>query len=268
MEPNRPCTAFVNLAATAAFLLAASGCTGPTEPPPQHPVTVKAGALMPADGRVGGYTVVIHHGFLVFSDWAMYGVHLHGEVASILMEGPIVAHAGHDHGQAEYSAEFDGVFALDLAAPPAELTTLQVTEGYYFDGRIRLVPATESAVPELLPYKTRLTQDDPVWGHTLYLEGSANDGQSDIPFTIIVDAESTVAGLELEMDITDPAGQEIVLLVDLGVILSEVDFAALADPSGSVLISPANPDETYTAVKARLNDPATYLHQDLIQPAP
>lgn len=268
MKPNRTCCVFANLAIAAALTVALSGCTGPAEPPPKHPVTVKAAALMPADGRVGGYTVVIDRGFLIFSDWAVFGVDQHGEVASILMQKPIMAHAGHDHGDAQYSAEVDGVFALDLTGPPAELALLQVTEGHYFDGRIRLVPASDSTLPELLPFKTRLDQDHPAWGHTLYLEGSVNDGVSNIPFTIIVDAEATVAGLEPGVDITNPSGHEIVLLVDLGAILSEVDFAALAQPSGSVLVSPANPDETYTAVKARLNDPATYLHENSILPAP
>jgi hypothetical protein len=267
MKPNRTCSSFVNLALAAALTLAILGCTGPADPPPKHPVTVKAAALMPADGQVGAYTVFIDTGFLVFSDWAVFGVHIHGDVASILMEKPIVAHGGHNHGDAEYSAEVDGVFAVDLAGPPAELAVLQVTEGHYFDGRIRLVPAADSTLPELLPDRTRLTRDHRVWGHTLYLVGTANDGQSDIPFTIIVDAEATVAGLEPDVDIVDPAGHEIVLFVDLGAILSEVDFAALADPSGTVLVTPSDPDETYEAVKARLNDPATYLHEDVNQPA-
>ncbi len=246
----------------AAMLLQACSSES-ASPPPSYPVEIRMGTLLPADGMVGTFHVTIEKGFLSFSDFAIYGAYRDSAVATFLIDGPILAHAGHQHGTADLTGEVDGNFALDLTREPALLATLDLTEGHYFDGRIRLVHADETSL--LLPDKSPLDDKNPLYGHTFYLKGSATDGQGSVDFELTVDAEATVPGLAYARTVTETGSKEIVTRLDLGAVLDGVDFRSLSQ-DGALVVDSEHHADTYLLIKARLNDPASYVQDDLEPP--
>lgn len=254
----------MRLATILLTMLLAQACSSETTaPPPSYPIEIRMGTLMPADGKVGSYAVTVEEGYLSFADFAVYGSYLDSSTAAFLLDGPILAHAGHQHGAADLTGEVDGAFALDLTQEPALLAVLDLTEGHYFDGRIRLIPADGQS--RLLPDKTPLSDTNPLYGHTFYLKGTATDDQGPISFEFVVDAEATVPGLAYARTVTETGLKEIVTRIDLGAVLDGIDFRALAE-DGTVLVDSEHQQETYLLLKAHLNDPASYVQDDLESP--
>ena len=82
-------------------------------------------------------------------------------------------------------------------------------------------------------------------------------------FDIVIDAESLVSGLVYGGTVKEGGASRITTRLDLGVLLEGIDFAALADPEGHVSIRPETAGDAYSTIKARLQDPASYFHEEL-----
>lgn len=251
-------------------------CSSEESPtPPTHLVEMFLGGALPAQGRVGAYAITFERAQMVLADWALYGCTLNpdGEAVHFQIHDPaVIYHGGHLHGEAEYAGEVVGAFVVDLLAEPRRVATLELTEAHYFDGRLRLLEADAETAPSTSD-GSPLAQQDPLWGHTLILEGAASDGATPIPFSIQVDVEATVAGLEYGANVDGVQTTEIVTLVDVGALLADIDFKQLASENErptdggppAVVISPARGGEAYLTLKARLKDPEIYLDPTLLE---
>jgi len=241
-----------------ALILGASGCTPDAEPLATYPVSLRLGGAAPADARVGDYRVTFTQGWIILGDWWIYG--MNREAAGYAM---LQKHAGHPHGEAEFETHVEGTFAVDLLGEPAVVATHDLTEGHYFDGSIRLRPCTTLYAPVSAGDGTPISDQDALWGHSLILTGTATtDGTATYKFRVTVDAEAMIAGLVYGSTVWDQGAEVITTRLDLGALLADVDFAALADTEGLVLIDPTTAPAPYTLIKARLQDPALYLHSE------
>lgn len=253
-------SSFASLAAMAAW---GCGSKTATQDLPSYQVRIAMGSILPE--RVGSYELTFDVGLLVFSDWAVYGSRLDDAAQTYSLEGPILAHAGHQHGAAELSGGIDGTYVLDLLdSEPELLGTIELKEGHYFDGRIRLVLGDETA--RILTSGSNLGADSPVFGHTLYLEGTATSGQDSYHFVFVVDVEATVPGLAYARTVREGGQLEITTRLDVGALLDGIDFASLADGDGQVLVNSEHAADTYALLKARLSNPDSYVQDDLEPP--
>ncbi len=261
MKKEKSISIILSTIAAVGILPACQSAT--TAPPPSYQVEIRMGTLMPDQGKVGDYEVSIEQGYLSFADFAIYGAYLDTATAAFLLDGPILAHAGHQHGEADLTGEIDGAFAIDLTKDPALLATIELTEGHYFDGRIRLVTAGDASL--MLPDMTPVSTSSPLSGHTFYVKGTATDDQGPIQFEFTVDAEATVPGLAYAKTITETSTKEITTRLDLGVLFDGIDFRGLAS-DGVLVVDDQQQQDTYLLLKAHLNDPASYVQDDLEAP--
>lgn len=242
----------------ALLIVGLGGCTTDAEELPTYPVALRLGGALPADGRLGDYTVTFTTGQVVLGDWWIYG--MDRETAGYAM---LLKHAGHAHGEAEFETQVAGTFAVDLLGDPLVVATVDMTEGHYFDGSIRLRPATELYAPVYADDQTPVSSHDALWGHSLLLTGTASlDASTTFDFHITVDAEAMIAGLVYGGTVWDHGTDAITTRLDLGALLWNVDFAALADKEDRVTIDAFTNSDTYTLIKARLQDPVLYLHSE------
>lgn len=240
------------------LLVGLGGCTTDTKELPTYPVALRLGGELPADGRVGDYTLTFTTGQVVLGDWWIYGMDREAAGYAALLK-----HAGHSHGEAEFETQVAGTFAVDLLGEPAVVATPDLTEAHYFDGSIRLRPATELYAPVYADDFTPVSSHDALWGHSLLLTGTATrDASATYEFSITVDAEAMVAGLVYGGTVWEQGADVITTRLDLGQLLQDVDFAALADAEDRITIDTSANTDTYTLIKARLQDPALYLHSE------
>jgi len=243
---------------TALLLLGAAGCHSPSSELPSYAVELRLGGALPDDDRVGDYTVQFTTGRLVLGDWWIYG--MDREAAGY---AAVLKHAGHIHGEADFETHVEQTFAVDLLGEPVTVATPDLTEGHYFDGSIRLRPATELYAPIQADDLTPLSPQDELWGHSLILEGTATRDGSDVyEFRITVDAEAMITGLSYGSSVWEFGAAVITTELNLGALLQDVDFAALADSEHRVTINATNHGPTYTLLKARLQEPALYRHTE------
>lgn len=256
MAPRPSPTRYRLLAA--ALLFGLGGCATEAEELPTYPVRLRLGGQLPADGRVGDYTVTFTEGRIVLGDWWVYG--MNREAAGY---AAVLKHAGHAHGDAEFETHVEGTFAVDLLDEPAVLAENELTEGHYFDGSLRLRPCTELYAPVYPEDLTPVSSHDDLWGHTLVLAGTATaDASATYDFRITVDAESMISGLVYGGTVWLEGTDVITTRLDLGALLEDVDFAALADGQGQVRIDAVTGGGTYNLIKARIQDPLLYLHSE------
>jgi len=240
------------------LLLGASHCTADAEPLPSYRVALRLGGALPSDGRVGDYTVRATEGWIVLGDWWIYGMDRDAAGYATLLK-----HAGHAHGEAEFETQVEGTFAVDLIGDAAVVATSDLTEGHYFDGSIRLRPCTALYAPVYAAHLTPLSETNDLWGHSFILAGTATtDASATYDFRITVDAEAMIAGLVYGSTVWAEGATVITTRLDLGALLADVDFASLADDQGLVRVDPITAGNTYTLIKARLQDPLLYRHDE------
>ncbi len=233
-----------------------SGCTQKDVELPTYPVQLRFGGALPASDQVGTYQVTFTEGLLVIGDWWIYGMNREAAGYAALLK-----HAGHAHGDAEFDTNVEGTFVVDLLAEPQVLATNDLTEAHYFDGSIRLRPCADIYDPVHAVDMSPVASTEDIWGHTLLLSGSATaDASSTYDFEIVVDAEAMVTGLVYGGTVWEQGATAITTLLDLGALLEDVDFAALADADGHVLIDASTNTDTHDLIKARLQDPVQYPH--------
>lgn len=231
-----------------------------TEELPVHTVEIRLGGLLPENGEVENYVIDLQEAFIIVSHPSFYGSKIETQPHIILY------HGGHQHGEAVFSGELQGTYCVDLLADPMLLGTLELTEGHYFDGRLYLIEAEESSLPvdgEGQAVKT----NSPIWGHTLYLEGTAIDDEGEIPFTITIDGEAAVAGIEYGVYVDGVTDTEIVTLFDLSGVLSKVDFRQQANESseGRVTILPGSERETYSTLREAVTCNDSFVDDSLVR---
>ncbi len=244
----------------AVLILELGGCATETEPLPTYPVELHLGGMVPTNDRVGDFTVTFTEGWIVLGDWWIYG--MDREAAGY---AAVLKHAGHIHGEAEFETHVEGTFAVDLLGEPALVAVNDLTEGHYFDGSIRLRPCTDLYAPIYADDQTLVSADDDLWGHSLILAGTATatvDASASYDFRITIDAEAMITGLVYGGTVWSEGTNVITTRLDLGALLQDVDFAALADDQDQVLIDTAGDTDTYNLIKARLQDPLLYLHRE------
>jgi hypothetical protein len=247
-----------NLLLTAMLLFGLASCATEAEDLPTYPVRLRLGGALPEGDRVGDYTVTFTEGWIVLGDWWIYGM---DREAAGYVTG--LKHAGHIHGEAEFETQVTGTFAVDLLGEPALVAINDLTEGHYFDGSIRLRPCTDLYAPIVPDDQTPVSSHDDLWGHSLILAGTATrDASASYDFRITVDAEAMIAGLVYGSTVWEEGTNVITSRLDLGALLVDVDFAALADADGQVLIDADGPPDTYNLIKARLQDPLLYPHSE------
>jgi len=240
-----------------------TGCAQETEALPTYPVELRLGGALPEDGRIGEYTVTLVKGWVVLGDWWLYGMDRAAAGFAHLVPPSLQKHAGHSHGDAEMEAHVEGTFAVSLVGEPAVVAVQELTEAHYFDGSLRLRPSTELYAPVHPEDQTPITSEHELWEHTLVLSGTATrDGATAIPFRITLDAEAMVAGLVYGGTVWEQGATTITTRLDLAALLADVDFEGLIDQDGAVTLGPSTAGETYTLLKARLQDPALYLHEE------
>ncbi len=243
---------------SAALVFGLGGCATETQELPTFPVQLRLGGTVPTDGRVGEYTVSFTEGWIVLGDWWIYG--MDREAAGF---AAVLKHAGHIHGEAEFETHVEGTFAVDLLGESALVATNDLTEGHYFDGSIRLRPCTDLYAPVYPDDLTGVSEDDNLWGHSLILSGAATkDASSTYEFHITVDVEAMITGLVYGGTVWQEGTNVITSRLDLGALLLDVDFAALADDQGQVLVDATHAPDTYNLIKARLQDPLLYRHAE------
>ncbi|MFH2007509.1 MAG: hypothetical protein ABI333_13065 [bacterium] len=242
---------------------AATGCGQEAEELPTYPVTLRLGGALPPDGQIGEYTVTLEQGWVVLGDWWLYGMDRAAAGFAHLVPPSLHKHAGHSHGDAAMETNIEGTFAVSLVGVPAVVATRDLTEGHYFDGSLRLRPCTELYAPVHPEDQTLVTDDHELWGHTLALSGTAARGDATpIPFQITVDAEAMVAGIVYGGTVWEQGATTITTRLDLAALLADLDFEGLAGQDGAVILGPSTAGETYDLLKARLQDPALYLHEE------
>jgi len=132
--------------------------------------------------------------------------------------GPTLAHPGHDMS-GDVRGELAGTFVVDLLAAAAALGEASFYEGPYETASLLLVEPGGS-------------------GATALLAGTADDGDGEIPFDLVVDHTETVLGIPFEAEIEASAPPALTLVVDPASILGHLDFAALdGDGDGTVTAS-------------------------------
>lgn len=243
---------------TLALLLGIAGCTADAEPLATYPVRLRLGGATPANDRVGDYRVTFTEGWIILGDWWIYGMDRETAGYTSLWK-----HAGHAHGEAAFETHVEGTFVVDLLGEPAVLATHDLTEGHYFDGSLRLRPCTALYAPVYAENQTPVSSNDELWDHSFILSGIAtNDASTPYDFRITVDAEAMIPGLVYGSTVWEEGADVITTRLDLGALLADVDFAALADTQGLVRVDPTTAPDTYTLIKARLQDPLLYLHSE------
>ncbi len=249
--------------AAACVLLLPWSCAPGSEAVPTHPVSLRLGAYFPPGGRVGEYSIVLQEGFLVAGDLRIYGTEVEAAGYSALLVHAR-KHAGHPQGEADRETVVAGSWAVDLTREPAEIAMSQVPIGHYFDGSIRLRLCNANYAPVFAGTTEPVDRESDLWEHTLLLRGSATrDGTTFWSFQISVDVEAAVTGLEYAATVKEDGVTRITTRLDLAALLGGIDFAALADASGHVVLSETSGGDTYEKLKRRLQDPSLYLHEEM-----
>lgn len=251
-----------------AGLALAGSCGGDdTAPLPTFPVSLRIGGATPAGGTVGSYTVALTDAWACLGDLHLYGMDRAAAGYAHVLPS-LQKHAGHAHGDAEMEASVEGTWAVDLLAEPAALDSQELTEGHWFDGSLRVRPCNETYAPVIAGTTTPVDDGHALWGHALYVEGEATgDGSAVYTFTLTVDAEAMVSGIDYGGTVKEGGATTITTRLDLGALLTGIDFAALADGEGTVVLDPATAGDAYLELKVRLQAPVSYLHEEA-EPAP
>ncbi len=147
------------------------------------------------------------------------------------------AHPGHD-ASGEVLGELSGRFVIDFAAPGrATLGAATLLLGSYAGANFTFTRAAGGDVPD----------DDPLFGHTLWIEGQASKDGVTVPFVSAVDQDEgrRLVGAPFAYEATEGEDRAIVLSLLLvepreGTTLFDgVDFAALPEdgsaPAGHAL---------------------------------
>lgn len=252
---------------TSSLLALSCGADGSQTPAPTFPVDIRLGGQLPTDGLVGPYTVHFTEAYAVFGELTIFGMNREAAGYATLVPD-LHKHAGHPQGNAEMQTQVPGTYAVNLAGEPPVLATNELTEGHYFDGSVRLRPASDTYAPIWAESGAPLSSHDDLWGHTLLLRGEASRDASEVyDFEIVVDAEALVSGLIYAGTVKEGGATRITTRLELGVLLDGLSFASLADADGHVSIQPETAGDAYDTLKARLQDPASYVHEEL-EPLP
>lgn len=180
-----------------------------------------------------GYEITLGMGTLVLGDLQF---HTPAEESAALgpapafrwLTGPAVAHAHPGHDMAgDVRGEWPGTTYVDLLSGPREVGEATFYEGTY-------ATASLSLHQDGVDGDAGMPLGHPAEGHTAVFEGTADDGDESIPFTLLIDRGETVAGIpfDVEIDAADPPS--LTLLVDPARILAHLDFAELYEGSGNL----------------------------------
>jgi hypothetical protein len=158
------------------------------------------------------------------------------------------AHAGHSHGNAEFSGSLPGYQTVPLSASLTVLGTIELSAGHYFDGRLELVPADAS----------NLSSGHPAVGTTLFLLGTVQDTDTSYTLELTVVLTATVAGLELATYVLPDRDNTLEIQVRLGEMLAGLDFAKLADENKHIAVTTTDAPGAQT-IKATLKNRLLYV---------
>ena len=228
-----PRTPYLLLLVSALAMPALAGCPGGEEPElTSVPVRI-ASAQEGVFATDLGYEIVLGMGTLVLGDLQF---HTPAEESASLgpadafrwLAGPAVAHAhpGHDMS-GDVRGEWTGTTYVDLLSEPREVGEATFYEGAY-------ATASLSLHQDGVDGDAGLPTGHPAEGHTAVFEGTASDGDVDVPFVFPIDLNETIGGIpfEVEVDAADPPS--LTLRVDPARILGHLDFAELYGGTGSL----------------------------------
>ncbi len=209
----------------AAALLSLNSCLGGEEPV-LISIPIEAASAQPAAFQTAaGYDVELDEGVVVL------GALLFNEPAEVAsaprrpwqLFAPAVAHAHPGHDMAgDVQGEWAGTTFVDLLAPPAI-----VGDGSFYEGSYET--ASLDLLQDGVDGDAGLEAAHPAAGHTLYLSGTADDGNGSIPFEFVVDHTKTILGLPFEATVAQGDAPTVTLLVDPAEILGHLAFADLDD---------------------------------------
>jgi len=202
-----------------------------------------------------GGTLAVDEAWLSVGDFVFYGNTIADDDPLNRMARLIIpearAHAGHAHGEAAVECSLPGVWTVPLSTEGVVLGEMEVPEGHYSDGRLRLSPATEETNVNLLEDQA---QEAP--GVTLHLRGAATTAQGNFILEVDVAVDSTVAGLELTSYVRSHQDNTLELRVKLGHIVGALDLPGLADDQARVVLSAQ--DDSAALLKIALKDRLNY----------
>ncbi len=251
----------------AASILALSACSSTwDEPLPTGHVALRFGA----ETQDATWTVRLDRAFLCLHELDLYGMDAAeaGYGATNPNLDGSLKHAGHPQGEADRSMAVAGPLALDLSGPPARIQEGTAPVGHYFDGKLLLGPCPLHGAVPLAGTGGHLPEDHPLRGHTLVLEGTASrDASTTYRFTVTVDAEVAVKGIEYGATVREATPIEITTLLNVSALLARLDLPDLPDQDGGVVVGPGDTTGAYERLEAALADPASYRHEEL-EPLP
>jgi len=243
------------LAGTLLFSSLLFSCSENDPELPSFPVDLKLGGTFVPDNRV----VEITSAWVVMGDLTIYG--MDREAAGYLFFSPLqhLKHAGHNHGEAEMETGTEATFLINLLDTPATVATNMVTEGHYFDGKVRLRPMIQLYEP-LFPGGDPVPETHPLWGETLSVEGYVTRDGTVVPFSINGSMELLVTGLEYAGTVWEGGTGSITTLLDLNRLLGAVDWEMTTLGDEHITINEENNPQAWEALQTALWDYTAYYH--------
>lgn len=234
------------------------GCGDPTEAVRvQLPVMVDASGLAPVTTDLG-FTVELTEARLAFERlvFTVAGEVHAGSLMRTLGDALVpsaYAHPGHYEG-GEVTGELPGAFVVDWAKDDGRvLGEATLIAGAYTASNFTFARADAE----------QLAAEDMMLGHTAVLSGTAARGETQIAFTVIVDApegrvlvgapfeaevgEGSTGTLRLQLDLTDP--------LEADTLFDNLDFSLLdEDGDGALVLGPDRPqgEEAYNLIRRTL----------------
>lgn len=174
--------------------------------------------------------------------------------ASDMLIPTAYAHPGHSQG-GEVTGELPGGFVIDWANEgDRSLGTGTLIAGSYTAANFVLSSGTE---------ELGVMPQDPLYGHTALIEGTAIKGQDTVNFTVVIDSPEgrELIGVPFEAEITASStgtiGFRLEALdpIELDSLFADIDFVALDDDlDGNVVIEPdvAAVEDAYNEIRRKL----------------
>jgi hypothetical protein len=219
-----------------------AGCGGSSEAPTvELPVVVDGTGLTEATTDLGyGVTVDALRAAIRDLELTVQGETHEGPVVPLRAApgAPNLAHPGHLAG-GEVTGELPGDFLIDWTADGAALGTATLIVGAYQGANFSFRRAGAA---------DGLAEDDPLLGHTLVLEGSADGGDGAVDFVAVIDIDedTPMVGAPFRLDVDEETTSTLALgaltidPTEGDTLFDGVDFAAVAGESPLALIEPGS----------------------------
>jgi hypothetical protein len=226
---------------------------------PVFPVQLRLGGYLSPDGTVGDYVITLSEGWIILGDLTIYG--MDREEAGYLFYNPkVLKHAGHIHGEADSETSAFETYIIDLINEPQTVSTNMVTEGHYFDGKIRIRPTTNDYNPIWPTTGEPVLETNNIWGNSFILKGTALKDVNEYLFEITISMESLITGLIYGGTVKDGGTESITTLLNLDSILMQIDFQTLSMEDGKIIIDENHNIETLLQIKTELKNPENFFH--------